>query len=154
MKTFSEFEASAEKAFQIKEYFDVSMQLYIMTSLLEIFYSQNFDLRYRDYVYNEISSYVDRYYAEIEKIFDILKSQSNIVGEGFSKYEKRLKLGKELEEIAKNSDYASSLKSDIYIHFMDLINTIRRQKTLGIITPNVGIVLSWTVIQVGAGTAC
>lgn len=72
MKTFSEFEASAEKAFQIKEYFDVSMQLYIMTSLLEIFYFQNFDLRYRDYVYNEISSYVDRYYAEIEKIFDIL----------------------------------------------------------------------------------
>ena len=39
MKTFSEFEASAEKAFQIKECFDVSMQLYIMTSLLEIFYS-------------------------------------------------------------------------------------------------------------------
>ena len=117
MKTFSEFEASAEKAFQIKECFDVSMQLYIMTSLLEIFYSQNFDMRYRDYVYNEISSYVDRYYAEIEKIFDILKSQSNSVGKGLSQYEKRLKLGKELEAIAKNSDYASSLKSDIYILF-------------------------------------
>lgn len=125
MKTFNEFEASAEKAFQTKECFDVSMQLYIMTSLLEIFYSQNFDEGYREFVYDEICSYVDRYYDEIDNIFTKLKSQSFNIGKGLNQYQKRFKIGNELEAIAKDSDYVSSLKSDIFglFHGYDQYNT-------------------------------
>lgn len=50
----------AEKAFQIKESLELSMQLYGMSSLLEVHYSQNYDHCYLKYVDNDISVYIDK----------------------------------------------------------------------------------------------
>lgn len=49
-----------EKAFQIKESLEFSMQLYGMSSLLEVHYSQNYDHCYLNYVDNDISVYIDK----------------------------------------------------------------------------------------------
>ena len=43
-----------EKAFQIKESLEFAMQLYGMSSLLEVYYSQNYDTNYLKYVENDI----------------------------------------------------------------------------------------------------
>lgn len=49
-----------EKAFQIKESLELSMQLYGMSSLLEVHYAQNYDHYYLKYVDNDISVYIDK----------------------------------------------------------------------------------------------
>ncbi len=49
-----------EKAFQLKESLEFSMQLYGMSSLLEVHYAQNYDRCYLKYVDNDISVYIDK----------------------------------------------------------------------------------------------
>lgn len=49
-----------EKAFQLKESLGFSMQLYGMSSLLEVHYAQNYDRSYLKYVDNDISVYIDK----------------------------------------------------------------------------------------------
>ena len=49
-----------EKAFQLKESLEFSMQLYGMSSLLEVHYTQNYDRSYLKYVDNDISVYIDK----------------------------------------------------------------------------------------------
>ena len=49
-----------EKAFQIKESLEFSMQLYGMSSLLEVYYAQNQDVEYLKHVENDISVYIDK----------------------------------------------------------------------------------------------
>lgn len=49
-----------EKAFQLKESLEFSMQLYGMSSLLEVHYAQNYDRSYLKYVDNDISVYIDK----------------------------------------------------------------------------------------------
>ncbi len=49
-----------EKAFQLKESLEFSMQLYGMSSLLEVHYAQNYDHSYLKYVDNDISVYIDK----------------------------------------------------------------------------------------------
>lgn len=49
-----------KKAFQLKESLEFSMQLYGMSSLLEVHYAQNYDRSYLKYVDNDISVYIDK----------------------------------------------------------------------------------------------
>ena len=49
-----------KKAFQIKESLELAMQLYGMSSLLEVYYAQNFDSDYTRYVEHELSVYIER----------------------------------------------------------------------------------------------
>ena len=49
-----------EKAFQLKESLEFSMQLYGMSSLLEVHYAQDYDRSYLKYVDNDISVYIDK----------------------------------------------------------------------------------------------
>lgn len=62
-----------EKAFQIKESLEFSMQLYGMSSLLEVYYSQNRDPDYLKYVENDISVYIDKCEKRMLGIFSALK---------------------------------------------------------------------------------
>lgn len=49
-----------QKALQIKESLDFSIQLYGMTSVLEAYYAQNFSPAYIQYIEKDISIYVDK----------------------------------------------------------------------------------------------
>lgn len=62
-----------EKAFQIKESLEVSMQLYGMSSLMEVYYAQNFDPEYLKYIENDISIYIDKCEKRILSNFSVLK---------------------------------------------------------------------------------
>ena len=62
-----------EKAFQIKESLEFAMQLYGMSSLLEVYYSQNYDTDYLKYVENDISVYIDKCEKRMLGSFSALK---------------------------------------------------------------------------------
>lgn len=48
------------KAFKIKDCLQLAVQLYCMSNVLEVFYSQNMEFDYIDYVEKDILSYIDK----------------------------------------------------------------------------------------------
>lgn len=68
----SDIGSLADKAFQIKESLELSTQLYIMSNLLEVYYSQNFDPDYVHYIEEEISSYIDKCEKRMISSFSVL----------------------------------------------------------------------------------
>ncbi len=68
----SDIGSLADKAFQIKESLELSTQLYIMSNLLEVYYSQNFDPDYVHYIEEEISFYIDKCEKRMISSFSVL----------------------------------------------------------------------------------
>lgn len=78
-----------EKAFQIKESLEFAMQLYGFSSLLEVYYSQNYDANYLKYVENDISIYIDKCEKRMLGSFSALKVLVNSAkGNPFKKLDK------------------------------------------------------------------
>lgn len=48
------------RAFQIKDSLDLSIQLYTMATVLEMYYAQNYDSGYIDYIEKEMRTYIDK----------------------------------------------------------------------------------------------
>ena len=71
-KEQSDIVALVEKAFKIKESLEMSMQLYSMSSVLEIYYSQNHETEYITYIETEISSYIDKCEKRMLSSFSVL----------------------------------------------------------------------------------
>lgn len=70
-----------EKAMRIKECLDFSERLYIMSSIMEIYYSQNFNNEYLENVEADMLRYIDKYENRIIAAFSTLKSN---VSKGFT----------------------------------------------------------------------
>lgn len=66
-----------EKAMQIKESLELSMQLYGMSSVLEIYYAQNHEADYIKYIDSEMTSYIDKCEKRMLSSFSILKNRIN-----------------------------------------------------------------------------
>lgn len=59
------------------ENLDISLQLYCMSSLMEVFFSQNFEEAYVQYVEDNIKSYVESCEKKKNSFFDTLKAYFN-----------------------------------------------------------------------------
>ena len=71
-KTYSEIEAISKNAFQIQESLVLSIQLYVMSSLLESYYAQNDAHEYIQYLENEMLFYMDKCEKRILSSFSVL----------------------------------------------------------------------------------
>lgn len=71
-KDGSDIGALTEKAMQIKASLELSMQLYGISSVLEMYYAQNHEPSYITYIDNEISSYIDKCEKRMLSGFSIL----------------------------------------------------------------------------------
>lgn len=62
MKTtnYSDLCSTMDKALQIKDSIEMSRQLYVVSGLLELYYSQNYEEQYMDYIQNDMISYVNK----------------------------------------------------------------------------------------------
>ena len=86
-----------ERAFQIKESLDFSIQLYGFACVLEAYYAQNYDPTFLQYVDKELSSYIVKCEKRILGAFSLINGQIiNYKGNLFEKvekepYEKRVK---------------------------------------------------------------
>ncbi len=59
-KGASDIAAVVDKAFQIKNSLELSVQLYAMTTVLEMYYAQNYDSNYIDYIAREMDAFIDK----------------------------------------------------------------------------------------------
>lgn len=59
-KDNSDIVGLVDKAFQIKESLELSMQLYITSNLLEMYYAQNYDSDYIKYIEDSISAFIQK----------------------------------------------------------------------------------------------
>ncbi|HBI86069.1 MAG TPA: hypothetical protein DDX71_07290 [Ruminococcus sp.] len=55
-----DLKVQAEKAMQIVDSLQLSIQLYVMSSILEVYYSENYDDQYLAYLESSVSEYVDK----------------------------------------------------------------------------------------------
>lgn len=81
--------ATVTTAIQIKERLDLSIQLYVMSNLLEVFYSENYDQRFLQYIEDDTAAYITKCDKRMLTNFSML--QQSLVGykdRGFRKSDK------------------------------------------------------------------
>ena len=71
-KKYADFDSLANKAFQIRESLELSMQLYIMSSMMEVYYSQNQDSSYIHYLESEMTAYTEKCEKRMLSSFSVL----------------------------------------------------------------------------------
>lgn len=74
-----------EKAFQIKKCLDLAMQLYFMSGLLEVYYTQNCDLSYTQYLREDMSTFIEKCNSRILSIFSALKGRKAGIANAINK---------------------------------------------------------------------
>lgn len=72
-KDYAELESKTKKAFQIKDSLELSQQLFVMSSLLEVYYAQNQDIEYLNGVEKDILTYIDKCDKRMLSSFSSLK---------------------------------------------------------------------------------
>lgn len=107
----------AKKAIQSKESIDLSMQLYGMSGLLEIYFSENYAPTYIDYVKRDVFTYIDKCEKRLLGSFAELKGMSDKNGFLFKKTDPTA-AGQisEITDALKNGE-ASGLKASLQTAF-------------------------------------
>lgn len=71
-KDISDIAQLVDQAFRIKDGLELSMQLYVMSGLLEVYYAQNYDAGYIQYIEREMRTYIDKSEKHILADFSVL----------------------------------------------------------------------------------
>lgn len=102
-KDGSDISITVTKAIQIKECLDLSIQLYVMSNLLEVFYSQNHDKRFLQYIEDDVATFVTKCDKRMLTNFSKLQqSLTEYKGKPFKKIDKDLlenQIGEIVEEL-------------------------------------------------------
>ena len=72
-KDYAELESRTEKSFRIKECLELSQQLFVMSSMMEVYFSQNQDREYLDSIEKDMLAYIDKCDKRILGSFSALK---------------------------------------------------------------------------------
>ena len=75
-KNRSEFDNIITDALKIKDSLELSIQLYVMSNVLEVYYSQNFEASYIDFIKESISEYVSKCASRILSSFSRLSGRN------------------------------------------------------------------------------
>lgn len=133
----TDVEELVKRAVRTKECIDMSIQLYGSSTLLEVFFSQNMDADYTDYVRNELISYLDRCEKRMLSSFSALNAfvlsakskigkpfDRNVLSENIQKIIRSLNEG-ENSELRKSissalsgisgSSYYATVTGDVYL---------------------------------------
>ena len=87
-----DIEGTANKAFRIRECLELSNQLFMMTNVLESFYSQNFDPGYLKYVEDTVADYISKCDMNMLGSFHALRANIDVY--------KQPKIGKKVPKVA------------------------------------------------------
>lgn len=72
-KDYAELDSRVEKSFQIKESLELSQQLYVMSSMMEVYFAQNQDPEYLNTIERNMLAYIDKCDKRMLGSFSILK---------------------------------------------------------------------------------
>ena len=106
---------TSEKASRLKECLDLSLQLYILSAVLEVYYSENYDQKYIEYMKQDISTYVSKYEKRILGAFSALKKAIEL-SEG-KRFKKAPQVAKK-DMIYKTIDELSDGKDSYLLEFV------------------------------------
>ena len=113
-KKYTDFDAIAKKAFQIKESLELSMQLYIMSSMMEVYYSQNQDDSYMQYLETDMTAYIEKCEKRMLGSFSVLNRRMvDYKGKPMEKIDKSThteKIGRLIDTLS-SSEESSTRKS-------------------------------------------
>ena len=130
MQENSGIETVVEKACQINKSLDLAMQLSVMSAVLEVYYAQNFDKEYLDYIDRELSLYIDKCdkfrLAAFSKLHERVENFKSLPTKKINKEELIEKINDVLEPLQNGNEsplrrtlreglYSSSRKSTYYL---------------------------------------
>lgn len=72
-KDYADLESRTEKSFQVKECLELSQQLFVMSSMMEVYYSQNQDTEYLESIEKDMLAYIDKCDKRMLGSFSALK---------------------------------------------------------------------------------
>lgn len=75
-KDYSDFESLSKEALKIKDSLDLAMQLYALASIMEVYFSQNWESNYLDYVKQDVSYYCTKCREQIIFSFSGLQTRN------------------------------------------------------------------------------
>ena len=75
-KDYSDFEALSEEAIKIKDSLDLAMQLYALASIMEVYFSQNWDSDYLEYIKQDVSYFCTKCREQIIASFNGLEARN------------------------------------------------------------------------------
>ena len=128
--SYSELDELTNRAFQIKNCLDLSMQLYVMGSLLEVYYSENYDADYLLSVENMVAMYIDKCHKRALASFSVLNRRiADYKAKPLEKFEKSInetRITAQIDQLDNGEDselrktlhsalYASTQKSEYYL---------------------------------------
>lgn len=91
VKNFADIEEMSKRAFQIKDSLEVSIQLYIMSSLMEVYFAENHDPDYIKYLDADMTSYIDKSEKRILTSFSVLQNRiAEYKGKPLEKFDKSI----------------------------------------------------------------
>lgn len=73
-KDYTELDSRVRKSFQIEESLKLSQQLYVMSSMMEVYFAQNQDAEYLNAIERDVLAYIDKCDKRMLGSFSILKA--------------------------------------------------------------------------------
>ena len=70
-----DLEKALDKAEQIRDSLNLSLELYVMSSLMEVYYAQNFDLSFLQYLQQEMGGYIEKCESRMLSNFNLLRGK-------------------------------------------------------------------------------
>lgn len=123
-KTYKDFESIVSNSLRIKSCLELATQLYVLSNILEVYYSKNYEPQYINSIKNSINNYIEKCDSRILSVFSNLAGRNNEFKSTPIKKVDNSDLQKTLSEIVescsntKNSDSRKSL-----VNTLDAINT-------------------------------
>lgn len=111
--------ATVDQAYSIKDSLELSLQLYTLSNVLEVYYSQNFEPEYIKYIENDVTHYISKCEKRILSDFSALRGTvANIKDKPFVKLPKNkilARLDKTIDELKnrEESPLNKSLRSSL-----------------------------------------
>lgn len=108
-KDNGDLEQFVNKAFKIKDCLQLSVQLYCMSNVLEVFYSQNMEADYIDYVEKDILAYIDKCEKRLLSSFSAIEMYvNNYKGNPLKKIDKSVyenRIGEYVELLGSGKEF-------------------------------------------------
>lgn len=126
-KNYQEFEKIVDDSLKIKDSLTLAIQLYTMSNILEVYYSENFDAQYVDYVKSTISNYISKCNNRILTEFGRLNGRNSEFKSGPLKKIDISILEKALSDVI--NDYSVSKELNVDRHsVVDALDSINAPK--------------------------
>lgn len=118
----SDLQECVDKAFRIKSCLELSMQLHVMSNLLEIYYSQNFENTHIQWIENNVVEYLIKCEKRMLSGFSKLSASIHDFKNGPLKKIDKIALGDVVNDVIDS--FGSGRESDMHKQFLSALHSM------------------------------